>query len=403
MRLLLRLDSPAEHANRFYSETCEFTEHGGSIGRGADCTWVLECPERLVSRRHAEIVHDGGCFWLVDNSANGVFHNDDDDPIGRGQRVAIAHDDTFRLGSFLVRADVDSPGKLVEIRSAVTEPVADITPPVTMSTRPGAVSVLRLADTTDSFVPPVARIPDDWEPDLRATENVREVPALVVNRRLNALQRAASQALLGNLLPHEAGLPDGDLGPEGAAAVGRGLRVCLELMWSLRGEFDRVDRRLTGNKSDEPGESAADIERFVQGLVQEESCAARLADLQYLAAQLRGRHTALHDSFTESLTTIVEQFQPEKFEERLTAAHREGGFKHFISRLCDRLFSASRLWRFYRDWHEQQRGSDYRAVHQLFEKKLISVYRRLNKARHQESSEALAGSRMEKMAVSAAK
>lgn len=419
MRLFLRLDSSTDPRSTVYSDVCEFTEQGGFIGRGADCVWVLECPDRLVSRRHAEVVFDDGRFWLADNSVNGVFHNKNDEPIGKGQRVVIENGDSFRIGSFLVRATTEDLVGQSEASDQGPEPAPDTSSDPVASPDPKSalpdhkdaspsdknkVSPLRLADISDAFKPPVARIPDDWEIDLQ-TPPPREVPALVVNRRLNALQRVPSQALLSELLPHDFELTDQDVSPEVATAIGKSLRICLELVWTLRAEFDRVDARLTGSKRDEHADNfAADIERFSRGLLQDEQCELRVADLQQLAAHLRGRHVALHDSFTESLTTIVEQFQPEKFEERLASAHRDGGFIQFTKRVANRIFPASRLWRFYRSWHEQQQGSDYRAVHQLFEKKLVSVYRRLNKARHQELTDlAAADAKAEKIAANASK
>lgn len=402
MRLSLRLDSSHDHIARSDSVSCEFTEAGGFIGRGSDCTWVLNCPDRLISRHHAEIVFDDGYFWLVDTSANGVFHNGADVPIGRTQRIVIAHGDSFRLGSLLIHAALDISDVISPLAGEAVEAAPDIEPsqPAPAPQSPSG-SPLRLVDTTDAFQPPAARIPDDWEIDLRASAAPREVPALVVNRRLNALQRVASQALLSNLLPHDFDLADTELTPEAAAGIGKSLRICLELAWNLRAEFDRVDGRLTGSKRDEFSDTVIEVDRFARGLLQDEGGALRVADLQQLVAHLRGRHVALHDSFTESLTTIVEQFQPEKFEERLASAHKEGGFGRLLKRLLNRLFPASRLWRFYCSWHEQQRGNGYRAVHQLFEKKLISVYRRLNKARQLEG-EALSHTKSEKITANAA-
>jgi pSer/pThr/pTyr-binding forkhead associated (FHA) protein len=62
------------------------------IGRGRDCDIVVD--DANVSRRHAELRHEGPAFWLVDlDSTNGVEVN------GRRLRRAKLEDgDTFVVG-----------------------------------------------------------------------------------------------------------------------------------------------------------------------------------------------------------------------------------------------------------------------------------------------------------------
>lgn len=80
--------------------TCVFGTEGGTIGRGADCTWVLVDPRNEVSSLHATIVHEGGQFCLIDESTNGVFINGTSRPLGRGVKVALRQGDSLRLGQY---------------------------------------------------------------------------------------------------------------------------------------------------------------------------------------------------------------------------------------------------------------------------------------------------------------
>lgn len=61
---------------------------GGSIGRSEDNTLVLPDTEKFVSRHHASISYENGCYYLSDSSLSGVFINDQPTPlINATQRI----------------------------------------------------------------------------------------------------------------------------------------------------------------------------------------------------------------------------------------------------------------------------------------------------------------------------
>jgi type VI secretion system FHA domain protein len=74
-----------------------FSEAGGSIGRGADCDWVLPSPDKYVSRHHASVVFKYGQFYVKAEGENGVAVNDPNtqlasdtpSPLKQGDRVFI--------------------------------------------------------------------------------------------------------------------------------------------------------------------------------------------------------------------------------------------------------------------------------------------------------------------------
>lgn len=73
---------------------------GGVIGRGVDNDWVLSDPERFLSSRHCEILKESAQYYLVDLSTNGTFVNGSQEPLGRGQRIALNDGDSFDVGDY---------------------------------------------------------------------------------------------------------------------------------------------------------------------------------------------------------------------------------------------------------------------------------------------------------------
>jgi type VI secretion system FHA domain protein len=79
---------------------------GGTIGRGPDNDWVLPDQSRFVSSRHAVIDYQGGAYYLVDTSRNGVFINGSDTPVGQGHPQRLFDGDQLRIGEFAIAVDI---------------------------------------------------------------------------------------------------------------------------------------------------------------------------------------------------------------------------------------------------------------------------------------------------------
>ncbi len=98
-----------------------FSVEGGTIGRSADNDWVLPDPLRYVSAHHARVQFRKGHFYLQDVSTNGVYVNDDTEPLGKrgsgGYR--LANGDVLRMGEYHIVAALeaqpvqDEPGAAV--------------------------------------------------------------------------------------------------------------------------------------------------------------------------------------------------------------------------------------------------------------------------------------------------
>lgn len=86
----------------------EFGEEGGTIGRSLQNDWILPDPDRFISGRHATIDYKGGIYYLLDTSSNGVYINDEVEPIGKGNPRRLFNGDRMRMGDFEFAVAVDS-------------------------------------------------------------------------------------------------------------------------------------------------------------------------------------------------------------------------------------------------------------------------------------------------------
>jgi predicted component of type VI protein secretion system len=91
----------------------EFHEEGGTIGRSLGNDWILPDPDRYISGRHATIDHKGGIYYLLDTSSNGVYFNDEVEPVGKGNPRRLFDGDRVRMGDFEFTVSLDSGESLV--------------------------------------------------------------------------------------------------------------------------------------------------------------------------------------------------------------------------------------------------------------------------------------------------
>jgi predicted component of type VI protein secretion system len=99
MGLVLKITSEHKELLGDDSER-EFGEDGGTIGRSLQADWILPDPDRYISGKHATIDFQAGSFYLADISSNGVFVNDDCEPLGKGNPRRLFDGDKIRMGDF---------------------------------------------------------------------------------------------------------------------------------------------------------------------------------------------------------------------------------------------------------------------------------------------------------------
>lgn len=142
------------------------------IGRGPDCDWILNDPERTLSKIHCMVEFKGGVYIVIDSSTNGVFLNDAPAPIGRGNSAVVGEGDRLRLGGFIMRAGFaaeEAPAAndpfLAVLRGsdtpAQTAQAADDDPFALPAFNSGVVPVMPIPDDEDLFGD-LPRADDRW-------------------------------------------------------------------------------------------------------------------------------------------------------------------------------------------------------------------------------------------------
>jgi len=87
-----------------------FSVEGGTIGRSADNDWVLPDPLRYVSAHHARVQFREGHYYLQDVSTNGVYVNDDTEPLAKrgSSGYRLVNGDVLRIGEYHIVAALES-------------------------------------------------------------------------------------------------------------------------------------------------------------------------------------------------------------------------------------------------------------------------------------------------------
>jgi type VI secretion system protein ImpI/type VI secretion system protein len=179
-----------------------------SLGRGAECDWQLEDPDRVLSKRHCVVEFYNGGWQVRDLSTNGTFVNHGADALGRDQVRSLRDGDRLRLGLYEIEVRIEeggapgwgaadpfaapppSPGfsgvPLPGLGAAPAAPGGSVLLPPDFD--PFADAATPMPDhapaTAEAFLPrPVlptgkALIPDDWDLDLSPAPAAAPAPVL---------------------------------------------------------------------------------------------------------------------------------------------------------------------------------------------------------------------------------
>ena len=96
---------------------------GIRIGRAPDNEWVLPDPMRYISAHHARISYRDGTYIVEDTSTNGLYLNDELEPVGRLGPQPLRAGDTLRMGPYRINVR-DSDGPAPEASAIVSFGVA---------------------------------------------------------------------------------------------------------------------------------------------------------------------------------------------------------------------------------------------------------------------------------------
>ncbi|HXZ58884.1 MAG TPA: type VI secretion system-associated FHA domain protein TagH [Steroidobacteraceae bacterium] len=178
LRLRVVSDQRRSLADR---SSASFSVEGGTIGRSADNDWVLPDPMRYVSAHHARVQFREGHFYLQDVSTNGVYVNDDMEPLAKrgSSGYRLVNGDVLRIGEYHIVAALES-------RRAAATPAED---PVVAAV-PTSIHALRSLDRSpERDIGAVLNLDDLLVPEPRPD------PALPVNAYGQAVESAPVRAL----------------------------------------------------------------------------------------------------------------------------------------------------------------------------------------------------------------
>ena len=105
--MALRLQIISRHRQGLGERSAmEFGHSGGTIGRSLESDWVLPDAQRYLSSRHASIDYRSGSYYIVDSSTNGVYVNDAEQPVGRGNPQRLFPGDRIRIGEYEMSVEI---------------------------------------------------------------------------------------------------------------------------------------------------------------------------------------------------------------------------------------------------------------------------------------------------------
>lgn len=133
------------------------------IGRSPEADWFLRDQEKVLSKRHCVVEFKGGVYIVIDTSTNGVFHNESDKPLGRGNSVVLGDGDRLRFGAFMIKVDFVEDQPVVapaadpflavlretDTRNVAADPIPDDDDPFAAPGGAGAVAWTRIPDDVD--------------------------------------------------------------------------------------------------------------------------------------------------------------------------------------------------------------------------------------------------------------
>ncbi len=100
-----------------------FNGEGATIGRGLHSDWILPDEQRFISGKHATVDYRDGAWYLADISTNGVYVNDSEEPLGKGNPRRLADGDRLRMGDFEFRVAIDEGDGLAPRSTAGLQPL----------------------------------------------------------------------------------------------------------------------------------------------------------------------------------------------------------------------------------------------------------------------------------------
>jgi type VI secretion system FHA domain protein len=338
-----------------------FSVEGGTIGRSADNDWVLPDPRRYVSAHHARVQFREGHFYLQDVSTNGVYVNDEMEPLAKrgSSGYRVANGDVIRMGEYQILAAVESAGNTLPPGAAVPTSIhalrslgaatQDIgarlnvqellVPPIELPELP-ALPVTAYGQAVNSGR---VRALTEEEPEAPAVDSIEEsAESQSLRERMARLAEAVSRDPLNDVhngldaFCRGAGIAPEQLPPD---AQGRLLHLAGRLFREALVGFKELERTRAETRNryrielqppdeDDPRPALANImveDLLVQLLTRHES---RILDsvqwLREAVSEARQHETAAAQATRAAFVEFLDRLDPAELEARFERAARRG-------------------------------------------------------------------------------
>ena len=143
-----------------------------AIGRGTESDWVLDDPDKYLSKRHCVVAYQSGGWWVADVSTNGTFVNGEAEPLGMRKVRALQDGDRLYLGPYEIEVRIED-GRSAPVREPEIARPSKIDSP--FDEDPFAQPQHTETSSAEEPAPVAsldsgARLPDDFDP-LRSDED----------------------------------------------------------------------------------------------------------------------------------------------------------------------------------------------------------------------------------------
>ena len=359
-----------------------FDGDGGTIGRSLDNDWILPDPERYISGHHCSIDFQGGAYYLVDTSTNGVYVNDSSTPVGKGHPQRLFDGDRMRMGDYEITIAIEEaeqvPGD--NRKAARGDPMVD---PVERAKRvpPADPTGITLVDANEitGAVDLEYHLKDDAELSAvhKTSSGASSRVQLAVARQQDLDKEEEYNAALRSLL-HAAGIDPASIPPDQAERVinetGQllrelvvGLIEVLQARAELKNMF-RLVNTTTQPSNNNPLKFAAGVDEALKNLLDRpgNEYVPPVEAVREAFQDVKSHQLAVMAGIGAAFQDFMERFDPEELQQKF-----DRGLKR------SSLFGATnkmKYWDLYSEFYQVMAHHSENQLPHLFGEEFSRVY-----------------------------
>ena len=380
----LKLEIVSEHHEIVGDDAVRvFREQGGTIGRSLNNDWILPDPDRYISGKHATIDCKGGIYYLADISTNGVYVNDENEPIGTGNPRRLFNGDRLHFGDFEIDVSIDE-GEDLEMPE---EPKATVVPDhieqlVEESALKTGVQLLDEDEITGDddfrsvlFAGDESLIEVDFE-EAKSEEPVAKPPVIAEPKQVQVTGQDVFDAFLDGLQISRSELhPEIDAGEamRNAGEVLREFVTGIEKLLTSRAELKnafRLDQTTILPRRNNPLKLSNNTGDLIKQLLvgrEGEYLGPRDA-VREVSQDLLAHQEAFLDAMSEAFAEFADHFNP---EELTVSFDRTLGRKPLFAFMAEKKY-----WGLYRDLYPIMTEKGGGRFPQMFAEEFVKAYER---------------------------